>query len=119
MAGTVLPPSSLLNGADGDARARAGAPPGHSTATDPTREVAAIQKESGFRDAQRPFVSVCRELLAQRQLDDRLLVAASEEGESAAKKRRDEGEESSHRGEILRDFSAETQTDSLLDIGVP
>jgi len=34
----------------------------------------------------RLFVSVCRELLAQRQLDDCLFVAASEEGESAVKK---------------------------------
>ena len=63
--------------------------------------------------------SVRRELLAQCQLDDRLLVAFSEKAESAAKKCRDEGEESSHRGEILSDLSAETQIDSLLEIAVP
>ncbi len=58
-------------------------------------------------------------MMMDSQLGDRLLAAASEERGDAAKKRRDEGEEDSHRGEILRDHSAEGQTDSLLEIGVP
>ena len=48
--------------------------------------------------------SVCRELLAQRQLDDRLLVAASEQCESAAKKCRREIEESPHDARLCAMF---------------
>jgi hypothetical protein len=63
-------------------------------------------------------VSVRCELLAQSKLDDRLLIPTSEEGGAAAKKYRDE-EEGSHRGEILRDLAAETQTDSPAEVVVP
>jgi len=58
-------------------------------------------------------------VLAQGQLDDRLLIAAWEEGESTAQKRRHETGQSPHRVEILQDFSAQTQTDPLLDLAVP
>ena len=63
-------------------------------------------------------LSVGCELLAQSKLDDRLLIPTSEEGGAAAKKCREE-EEGSHRGEILRDLSAETQTDSPTELVVP
>jgi hypothetical protein len=62
-------------------------------------------------------VSVRCELLAQSKLDDRLLIPTSEEGGAAAKKYREE--EGSHRGEILRDLAAETQTDSPAEVVVP
>ena len=73
------------------------------------------RRELGLRSR----LSIRRKLLAQRQLDDRLLTAAPEEGEATAKKCRREIEESLHRGGILRDFSAQTQTDSLPDPCVP
>ena len=73
------------------------------------------RREPGLRSR----LGVGRELLAQGQLDDRLLIAASEEGESTAKKDRREIEQSLHRGEILRDYSGQTQTDSFLDLAVP
>ncbi len=63
-------------------------------------------------------LSVGCELLAQSKLDDRLLIPTSEEGGAAAKKCREE-EEGSHRGEILRDLSAETQIDSPTELVVP
>ena len=50
---------------------------------------------------------------------DRLLIATSKEGGAAAKKCRHEEEEGSHRGEILRDLSAETQTDPPPESTVP
>ncbi len=53
------------------------------------------------------------------QLDDHMLIAASDVGESTAKKGRREIEQSLHRGEILRDYSGQTQTDSFLDLAVP
>ncbi len=58
-------------------------------------------------------------LLAQSQLDNYLLIVASEEGEATAKKRRDEEEERSHRGETVRDLTAETETDSPPEVVVP
>jgi hypothetical protein len=67
----------------------------------------------------RSRLGVRRELLAQGQLDDRLLIAASEEGDCTAKKRRRQIEQSLHRGEILRNFSAQEQTDSLPNLTVP
>ena len=59
------------------------------------------------------------ELLAQGQLDDHLLIVASEEGEAREKKCQREMEERLHRRETLRDISAQAQTDSLPDIAVP
>jgi hypothetical protein len=59
-----------------------------------------------------------RQLLSQSKLDDGLLIPTSEESGAAAKKYRDE-EESSYRGQMLRNLSAETQTDSLPNGAVP
>jgi hypothetical protein len=59
------------------------------------------------------------ELLAKSQLDENLLVVATEEGEAAAKKSQREIEERLHRRETLRNFSAQGQTDSLPDTAVP
>jgi hypothetical protein len=67
-------------------------------------EGAIQRRESGLRSR----LGVHRELLAQSQLDDRLLVPASEEGEAGAKKCGCEIEESLHRGEIWHDLSAQT-----------
>ena len=78
-------------------------------------EGAIQRREPGLRSS--PGVRC--ELLAQSQLDGRLLIAASEEGEATAKKCRCEIEESLHRDEILRDLSAQTQTDSLPGVAVP
>jgi len=71
-------------------------------------EGAVQRREPGLRSG----LSVRCELLAQSKLDDRLLISTSEEGGAAAKKCRNEEEEGSHRGAILRDLTAETQTDS-------
>ena len=57
--------------------------------------------------------------LAQSQLGHHLLIVASEEGEATAEKCRDEEEERSHRGETVRDLTAETQADSPPEVVVP
>jgi hypothetical protein len=67
----------------------------------------------------RLLLGVHCELLAKSQLDESLLVAATEEGETAAKKCRREIEERLHRRETLRNFPAQGQTDSLPDTAVP
>jgi hypothetical protein len=72
------------------------------------------RRKSGLRSRLR----IGCELLAQSKLDDRLLISTSEEGKCAAEKCSRETEQGSHRGWILRDLSAETQTDSLPDGGV-
>ncbi len=67
----------------------------------------------------RVLLGVRCELLAQGQLDDHLLIVATEEGEATAKKCQREIEERLHRRETLRDISAQRQTDSLPDTAVP
>ncbi len=72
-------------------------------------------REPGLRSS----LGVRRELLSQGKLDDCLVSATSEEGETTAKKCCREIEQCQHSGEIVRDFSAQTQTDSLPDPSVP
>jgi hypothetical protein len=77
-------------------------------------ERAVNRREPGPRSC----LSIRCELLAQSKLDDCLLIPTSEKSSAATKKYRDE-EEGSHQAEILRDLFVETQTDSLLQLGVP
>ena len=72
------------------------------------------RRESGLRSC----LSVRRKLLAKGELDDHLFIVASKEGETTAKKRPREIEQSLHRGETLRDLPAEYESDSRLRSGV-
>jgi hypothetical protein len=103
-------------------------PPDHSVWLDDDEGIFPLRPEPGQRNLKgaiqrrepglRSRLGVRCELLAQSKFDDRLLIIASEEGETTAKKCRREIEQSLHRGEILRDSSAQTQTDSLPDPAV-
>ena len=75
-----------------------GASPARSGARQRNLESAIQRRELGLRVR----LGVRRELLAQRKLDDRLLITASEEGEATAKECRPETEQSLHRDEIVR-----------------
>ncbi len=66
----------------------------------------------------RPIVGINRELLAQRKLDDRLLLATPEEGGDATEDQDDENDQRPHAAVILRDQTVWNESESRTWSGV-
>ena len=83
------------------------------------RERATQKVRSDGESRSRTLHGVGRELLARGQFDDRLLTPASEEGPHARKKDRHVSDQDSGHVTILREDTAECETDSEGETRIP